>query len=308
MRHLNYNHLLYFHTVAREGSIARASERLHLTPQTISGQLKLLEESVGKPLFDRVGRGLMLTETGQAVSKYADAIFSLGAELSQWVNSQEAAPHGTLNVGIVNSIPKLIAHEVLHTALEVEPPVRMVCKEDSLQVLLGDLAVHQLDLILSDRQIPIGFNVKAFNHALGESAISFYGSDRLAAQFAGGFPQSLDGAPVLLPMTGSALRRCLDSWFDQIGVRPNIVAEFDDSALLKAFGESGAGIFPAPSAIEQQLRHTYHVVRLGSAASIKENYYAISPERVLTQPAILQISRAARDRLARLAGAEQSAE
>lgn len=301
MRHLNYNHLLYFHTVAREGSIAKASEMLHLTPQTISGQLKLLEESVGKPLFDRVGRGLVMTETGRSVNQYANEIFSLGEELSQWVSSQADAPHGTLNVGIVNSIPKLIAHEVLHTALEVQPPVRMVCKEDSLQVLLGDLAVHRLDLILSDRQIPIGFNVKAFNHGLGESNISFYGSDSLAQKYAEDFPQSLDGAPVLLPMTGSALRRSLDSWFEQIGVNPNIVAEFDDSALLKAFGESGGGIFPAPSAIEQQLKHTYHVTRLGSADTVQESYYAISPERVLKQPAILQITRAARERLSRLA-------
>jgi len=297
MRHLNYSHLLYFHTVAREGSIARASESLHLTPQTISGQLKLLEQAVGKPLFDRVGRGLALTETGEAVNQYAEAIFSLGTELSQWLSSQTDAPYGTLNVGIVNSIPKLIAHEVLHSALELDPPVKMVCKEDTLQTLLADLAIHRLDLVLSDRQIPIGFSVKAFNHPLGESAISFYGAENLVERFKEGFPHSLDGAPVLLPMTGSALRRSLDTWFDEIGIRPNIVAEFDDSALLKAFGESGAGIFPAPGAIEQQLLKTYHVYAIGPAGKVTESYYAISPERVLKQPAILQITHAARERL-----------
>jgi len=300
MRHLNYSHLLYFHTVAREGSIAKASERLHLTPQTISGQLKLLEESIGKPLFERVGRGLVLTEMGQAINKYAGEIFSLGAELTQWVTSQASAPHGTLNVGIVNSIPKLIAHEVLRTALEIDPPVKMVCKEDALKVLLGDLAVHRLDLVLSDRQIPIGFNVKAFNHRLGESTISFYGTGTLAARFEGDFPASLEGAPVLLPMKGSALRRDLDSWFDQAGVAPNIVAEFDDSALLKAFGEYGAGIFPAPNAIEKQLRYTYNVRPVGAPIPVKESYYAISPERVLKQPVILQMTEAARGRLSRL--------
>jgi len=301
MRHLNYSHLLYFNTVAREGSIAKASEILHLTPQTISGQLKLLEEAVGKPLFDRVGRGLSLTETGKAVNQYADAIFSLGIELSQWVSGQNNGAYSTLNVGIVNSIPKLIAYEVLHSVLELKPAVKLVCKEDALEVLLADLAIHRLDLILSDRQIPIGFNVKAFNHPLGESAISFYGIESLARKYAEEFPASLEGAPVLLPMTGSGLRRSLDNWFEQIGVAPNIVAEFEDSALLKAFGESGAGIFPAPGTIEQQLQHTYHVQHIGSAKQVKESYYAISPERILKQPAILQITDSARERLSYLA-------
>lgn len=301
MRHLNYSHLLYFHTVAREGSIAKASETLHITPQTISGQLKLLEEAVGQPLFNRVGRGLTLTETGQGVNQYAEEIFSLGTELSQWLSSQAGGPNRTLNVGIVNSIPKLIAYEVLRSALEVSPSVKMVCKEDTLQVLLADLAVHKLDLVLSDRQIPVGFSVKAFHHELGESAISFYGTEALAKKYSEGFPCSLDGAPVLLPTTDSALRRNLDNWFDQIGVVPNIIAEFDDSALLKAFGESGAGIFPAPGAIEQHLRHTYHVNHIGSAGKVTESYYAISPERVLKQPAILQITEAARERLSYLA-------
>lgn len=301
MRHLNYSHLLYFHTVAREGSITKASATLHITPQTISGQLRLLEESIGKPLFDRVGRGLVLTETGQAVNKYAEAIFSLGVELSQWLAGNAGAPGGTLNVGIVNSIPKLIAHEILHPALDVYPPVKMVCKEDTLQGLLGDLAVHKLDLVLSDRQIPIGFNVKAFNHQLGESAISFYASEELAAHYGGDFPAALDGAPMLMPLSGSALRQNLDSWFDEAGIVPRIVAEFDDSALLKAFGESGAGIFAAPDAIKQQLQHTYHVQKMGSADPVKEAYYAISPERVLKQPAILQITQTARNRLLKLA-------
>jgi len=166
-----------------------------------------------------------------------------------------------------------------------------------LQSLLADLAVHRLDLVLSDRPIPPGFGVKAFNHLLGESAISFYGQDRLARRFEAGFPQSLDGAPVLAPLTGSAMRRHLDGWFDEIGVTPRIVAEFEDSALLKAFGEAGAGIFPAPRVIEQELRQTYHVRPIGSAGLIREAYYAISPERVLKQPAVRHITMAARERL-----------
>ena len=297
MRHLNYNHLLYFNTVAREGSIARASEVLHLTPQTISGQLKMLEESVGAPLFDRVGRGLALSETGHAVNQYAEAIFSLGSELAHWVSRRGSVLQNTLNVGIVNSIPKLVAHGVLQAGLELENPVKLVCREDTLQSCLADLSVHRLDLVLSDRPIPIGFNVKAFNHTLGESPISFYGREDLAARYTEGFPGSIDGAPVLLPMTGSAQRRSLEDWFDEIDVSPHIVAEFDDSALLKAFGEAGAGIFPAPVAIERQLEYTYHVRLIGAAGPLKETYYAISPERVLRQPAVRRITETARERL-----------
>jgi len=300
VRHLNYNHLLYFNTVAREGSISSAAEKLHITPQTISGQIKLLEESIGSPLFDRVGRGLVLTETGQAVNRYADEIFSLGVELSQWVSRQTEGPYTKLMVGIVNSIPKLIAHEILRTALELEPRVKLVCKEDTLQVLLADLAVHRLDLVLSDQKIPTGFNVRAFNHLLGRSPISFYGTRKLAARYAPGFPNSLDGAPLLFPMMGSALRGSLDSWFEQNGITPNIVAEVDDSALLKAFGESGSGIFPAPGAIEQQLQDTYHAHLVGHVDTIHESYYAISPERVLKQPAVLRITESARKRLSSL--------
>ena len=300
MRHLNYNHLLYFNAVAREGSIAHAAETLHITPQTISGQIKLLEESIGTPLFDRVGRGLVLTETGQAVNRYAEEIFSLGSELSQWVSRQAEGPYTKLIVGIVNSIPTLIAHELLRSVLELEPRVKMVCKEDTMQVLLADLAVHRLDLVLSDQKVPAGLSVRAFNHLLGKSPISFYGARKLAEQYAPGFPQTLEGAPLLFPMPGSALRGSLDAWFENIGITPNIIAEFDDSALLKAFGESGSGIFPAPGAIEQQLQDTYHAHLVGHAGTIKESYYAISPERVLKQPAILHITESARLRLSSL--------
>lgn len=300
MRHLNYNHLLYFHTVAREGSIARAAEVLHLTPQTISGQIKLLEDAVGAALFDRVGRGLVLTETGHTVNTYAEEIFSLGSELSLWVASGHDGVTGTLNVGIVNSIPKLVAHRVLQTGLELDPPLRLVCRESSFQSLLADLSVHRLDIVLSDRPIPMGFSVKAFNHLLGESPIVFYGEDDLASRVEKAFPASLDGTPMLLPIAGSALRRSLDAWFDELGVTPNIVAEFEDSALLKAFGEAGAGIFPAPRFIEQELRYTYHVRPIGPAEPVRETYYAISPERVVRNPAVRRITDVARERLSQL--------
>ena len=297
MRHLNYNHLLYFHTIAREGSIARAAEVLHLTPQTISGQIKRLEETVGNPLFDRVGRGLVLTETGQAVNRYAEEIFSLGTELAHWVSRGKSDLPNILNVGIVNSIPKLVAHGVLRTALDLDPPVRLVCKEDSLQVLLGDLSVHRLDLVLSDRPIPIGFNVKAFNHPLGESPVAFFGRDDLARRFGPGFPASLDGAPVLLPVKGSAQRRSLDSWFEEIEVAPDIVAEFDDSALLKAFGEAGAGLFAAPTVIEEHVCRMYRTAVIGRTDDISERFYAISPERRLKHPSVVLVTDTARSDL-----------
>ena len=297
MRHLNYNHLLYFWTVAREGSIARAAESLHLTPQTISGQLKQLEERIGAALFQRAGRGLALTETGQMVSQYADEIFALGSELAQRVRSEQPHAPAVLNVGIVNSIAKLIAYRIIEPALGMEVGMRVVCREAELEVLLGDLAVHRLDLVLSDRPIPAGLNVKAYNHHLGESGIAFFARRSEATRYRQRFPDSLNGAPVLLPAKSNALRRSLDDWFDARNIAPRVVAEFDDSALLKAFGEAGAGLFPAPTAITPQIEHMYHARRIGEVEGMTESYYAISPERKLKHPAVLRITELARERL-----------
>jgi LysR family transcriptional activator of nhaA len=294
MRHLNYSHLLYFWTVAREGSIARASEVLHLTPQTISGQLKLLEESVGEPLFHRVGRGLVLSDTGRIVNQYADEIFALGAELTQRVKRKELGVPVALNVGIVNSIPKLIAYRILEPALSMEEPVRVVCRESDLDALLGDLAVHRLDLVLSDRPIPSGLNVRAYNHQLGTSGVSLFAHRRIARQYDRRFPDSLDGAPVLLPDEANALRRGLDEWFERQGVTPRIVAEFEDSALMKAFGEAASGLFPAPDAIADEVEAMYHSRRVGVIDGVSESFYAISPERKLKHPAVLLITETAR--------------
>ncbi len=298
MRHFNYNHLQYFWVVAREGSIARAAEVLHLTPQTISGQLKLLEESVGKPLFLRVGRGLSLTDTGQMVQQYADEIFSLGAELSERVRSGDPEVPETLNVGIVNSIAKLIAYRVIEPALELSNQVRIVCREGDLDHLLGDLAVHRLDLVISDRALPAGLHVRAYNHPLGQSAIAMFARRGIANRYARGFPESLHEAPILLPVWGSPLRRALDEYFDRLNVQPKVVAEFEDSALLKAFGEAGAGVFPAPAAISEPVEHMYHARRIGDAEGVIEHYYAISPERRLKHPAVVRITEIARAQLA----------
>ena len=250
MRHLNYNHLLYFWTVAREGSIAKATKSLHLTPQTISGQLKLLEDSVGDPLFSRVGRGLVLTETGHLVYQYADEIFTLGSELSSRIKTGSVVVPPVFSVGIVNVIPKLVAYRILEPAMEGDVPIRLECKEGSLDGLLGDLAVHQLDLIISDCSIPSGLNVKAFSHLLGSSDIAMYGKRELVRKYSKGFPDSLDKAPILLPTIDNSIRRGLEAWFEKCDISPTAIAEFEDSALMKAFGAAGKGIFPVPITTE----------------------------------------------------------
>jgi LysR family transcriptional activator of nhaA len=299
MRHLNYSHLHYFWTVAREGSIAAAAEALHLTPQTVSSQLKLLQESIGQPLFTRAGRGLALTDTGRVVKEYADEIFTIGAELAHRVRTGEPAARTVLNVGIVNSIPKLVVCRVLAPAMTTAEPFRVVVRESSFEELLGDLAVHRIDLVLSDRAIPPGMNVKAYNHPLGESDIAFFAREADAAAYAKGFPKSLDDAPTLLPIASSASRRALDDWFERVGVSPRIVAECEDNALLKAFGEAGMGVFPAPMAIATEVSQMYDSQLVGQADGVREAYFAISAERKLTHPAIRRVTEAARSRLFR---------
>lgn len=297
MRHLNYNHLLYFWAVAREGSITKATKVLHLTPQTISGQLKLLEESVGEALFARAGRGLVLTETGHLVYQYADEIFSLGEELSARMKNGGNSLPASLRVGITNAIPKLIAMRILQPAVTGDITVRLICKEGSLESLLGDLAVHQLDMIISDHGIPAGMNVKAFSHSLGSSKIAFFVQEAQASKYAANFPQSLDHAPMLLPTSASPVRRGLENWFEEQGLAPTIMAEFEDSALMKAFGEEGTGLFPAPKAIQSEVELMYKSRMVGEIDSVQEGYYAISPERKLKHPIVLEVIETARSTL-----------
>ena len=297
MRHLNYNHLFYFWSVSREGSIAKASEVLHITPQTISGQLKLLEDSVGENLFHRNGRRLSLTETGQTVNLFADEIFTLGAELSQRVRSKSTGISTDLNIGILNSIPKLIALRTIKPSLELEEDIKAICREGNLEDLLSDLAVHRLDLILSDRPIPTGLNVKAYSHKLGESKIGFFVTQSELTNYVKNFPNSLTNAPILLPTATNELRRSLNDWFDQHNITPKIIAEFDDSALLKAFAKQGIGVFPAPLAISEQIETMYNCKLIGAADSLKETYYAISPERKLKHPGVITITEYARENI-----------
>ena len=299
MRHLNYSHLQYFWSVAREGSVVKAAESLNLTPQTISGQLKLLEESVGQPLFDRVGRRLVLSEMGHVVMEYADEIFSIGAELSQVVKGQKSASQSMLSIGVVSSMPKLIAERIIAPVLRDEEPIRIRCHEASLEQLLGELAVHQLDIVLSDQQMPSGLSLRAFNHRLGESGMTFFSRRSVARKYKSQFPRSLDAAPMLLPSQHSALRRRLDDWFDDQDIAPAVVGEFDDSALLKAFGEAGAGLFAAPTAIEDEICKMYGMSVIGRTDAVTEQFYAISPERRIKHPAVARITEVARSDLFR---------
>jgi LysR family transcriptional activator of nhaA len=297
VRHLNYGHLQYFYTVAKHGGVTRAGRLLHLTPQTISGQLRLLEETIGRPLFERVGRRLVLTETGHLVYRYAEEIFTLGDELAQVVRNRMPAAPTVLNVGVAQSLPKLVAHRMIAPALALKDQFRIVCIENNLEELLSGLALHNLDVVLSDRPVPQGISIKAYSHFLGESGTTFFCKRSAWKRTRRRFPKSLDDAPLLLPRPGTALRSQIDAWLERSDVTPKIAYEFDDSALLKAFGMEGAGVFPGPSAIEREICSMYRVIVVGRTPDVSERFYAISPERRLKHPAVVAISDAARNRM-----------
>jgi len=297
MEWLNYHHLLYFWTVAREGSIARACEKLRLAQPTISGQLRLLEDTLGEKLFTKSGRGLVMTDVGQVVYQYADEIFGLGRELQDVLKGRPRGRPLRLMAGVSDLVPKLIAYRILKPVLEMAEPVQLVCDEDTPDRLLAALAEHRLDVVLSDAPITSAIPVKAFNHLLGSCGVTIFGAPALAARYRKGFPQSLEGAPLLVPIEGSSMRRALEQWLDGLGVRPRIMGEFKDGALMKTFGQAGVGLFAAPAAIEKEIRENYRVAVAGRVDSITERFYAISVERRLKHPAILKISESAREHL-----------
>jgi LysR family transcriptional activator of nhaA len=297
MEWLNYHHLLYFWTVAKEGSIARACEKLRLAQPTISGQLRLLEETLGEKLFVKQGRGLAMTEVGQVVYRYADDIFGLGRELQDVLKGRPRGRPLRLFAGVSDLIPKLIAYRVLRPAIEMAEPVQIICDEGPPEHLLAELAEHRMDVVLSDAPIPPTVPVKAYNHLLGTSTATIFAAPQLAARFRKNFPACLDGAPFLLPMHESSLRRPLEQWFDSENIRPTIIGEFKDRALMTTFGRAGAGVFAAPTAIEKEIRDQYRVVSIGRIDSIVERFYAISAERKLKHPAVVKISEAAREKL-----------
>ena len=305
---LNYHHLLYFWTVAREGSVARAAERLLLAQPTVSAQLQKLERSLGQKLFKRVGRNLALTEMGHTVYRYADEIFTLGQELQDAVQGRTTGRPRRFHVGVADSVPKLIAYKLLSPALALGDSVQIVCLEDKPEPLLSDLAVHALDLVVCDAPAPPTVKVRAYSHLLGESIVSVFGTAELHARLHAGFPQSLHGAPFLLPTGNAAVRRQLDQWFDARGLRVDVRGEFDDSALMKAFGQAGVGLFIGSAAIEAEICSQFDVQVVGRINDVAERFYAISVERKLKHPAVLAISHAARNRIFQsAAGASSSA-
>jgi LysR family transcriptional activator of nhaA len=297
MAWLNYHHLLYFWTVAKEGSIARACVQLRLTQPTISGQLRLLEKALGAKLFDRVGRNLVLTETGRVVYRYADEIFFLGRELRDTLKGQPPDRPLRLLVGVANSLPKLIAYRLIEPALYLPEQVQVICEQGEPEHLLAQLAVHKLDVVLADAPISPTIKIRAFNHLLGECGVSFFGTPELAAAYRRGFPRCLDGAPFLLPAENTVLRWSLDQWFDAQGIRPLVRGEFSDPALLKVFAQNGLGLFAVRETMERETQRRYQVRLVGRVKAIRERFYAISLERKLKHPAVVAITDAARQKL-----------
>jgi LysR family transcriptional regulator, transcriptional activator of nhaA len=295
MEWLNYHHLLYFWMVAREGGLAPAGKVLRLSQSALSGQIKRLEDGLGHPLFERRGRKLEMTEMGRVVFRYADEIFGLGKELLDVVRERPTERAVRLTVGISDVVPKLLVRKLLAPAFKQSERLRLVCFEDRFDRLLTQLANHEVDVVFADSPIPPDASVRAFNHLLGESAVTLVAPPQLATAIRRGFPNSLEAAPLLLPTVGCQLRRELDSWFQRNGVTPQIVAEAEDSALLKAFAADGMGGMFVPSVIATTVARRYDLVEVGELEGIRERFYAISAERRLVHPAVIAIRAAARD-------------
>lgn len=294
---LNYKQLHYFWNVAKAGSITRAAEHLHLTPQTISGQLAELERALGTQLFRRIGRRLELTSAGTLALSHADDIFQLGNELEQTLRSGAGSEEQSFRVGVADAVPKSLAYRLLAPAMTLADSIRLLCYEDRLERLFAELAIHQLDLVIADRPLPAELGVKAYNHSLGASAMAFFAAPERAAQYRSCFPQSLNASPFLLPGDKVAVLASLLRWFDEHQIQPHIVGKFDDSALMKAFGKAGAGIFPAPAILADEISDQYGVEVIGQTQERMARYYAISVERRLSHPAVLAVTNAAQQSL-----------
>jgi LysR family transcriptional activator of nhaA len=295
---LNLQHLLYFWTVAREGTIARATAVLHVTQPTISGQLRVLERAIGQKLFTRRGRTLALTDAGEMVYRYAEEIFTLGTELVETLNGRPSAGRpARFVVGISDSLPKLTTYRLLEPALSLATPLHYVFRIDKSERLLADLAVHAVDLVLSDTPVAPTVKVRAYNHLLGESGVTVFGTPALARRHRRGFPESLDGAPFVIQTPNTALRRSLDDWFARAGIRPSLACEVEDVALLQVLGQAGMGLFAAPTVVEGDIRRRYGVAVVGRLDDVRERFYAISVERRVTHPAVLAMQQGARARL-----------
>lgn len=282
---INFRHLFYFWVVAKEGGITRAAERLHLAVQTISSQLTLLEQSLGKTLFSQQGRRLVLTEAGRLALGYADQIFLLGEQMQEALNEADSG-RIRLTVGISDSLPKLSAYRMLEAATAIDKKVHLVCYEDQFEALLAELALHKLDVVLTDREVPSGSAMKVFSHRLFDSEMLVVGTKALAEEYRDGFPANLNGAPFLLPARNNALRGRIDEWFMAHRVHPDVVGEFEDNALLNTFGRRGLGLFFAPAALANDIAEQFQAIEIGRASGVREQFYAISNDRKIQHPAV----------------------
>ncbi len=294
MEWLNYHHLLYFWSVAKHGTVAKACAELRLAQPTISKQIGLLEDTLGEKLFVRTGRHLVLTEMGRIVFKHAEDIFSIGQDLLNTVKGRASSSQSRLNIGVVDVVPKLLATRLLDSAIRQSPGIRLICWEDKLDQLLADLAIHGLDLVIADTPAPPSIKVQAYSHLLGESGITFFAKSKLAVQYRRNFPQSLNGALILLPTSNTVLRRLLDDWMVGQELVPTVVGEFEDSATLKAFGQAGHGLFPGPTALEKEICRQYQVQVVRRVDSVRQRFYAITVERRLKHPTVVALLNAAR--------------
>jgi LysR family transcriptional activator of nhaA len=285
--------------VVREGGVSRAAAKLRLSQPTISAQVRQLEGALGTPLLRREGRGVAMTDTGRLVFRYADEIFGLGRELIETLRGRPSGRPAELAVGVANAVPKLIVYRLLRPATQGADRFTLICREGSTDELLAGLATHGLDVLITDTPVAPHVRVKVFNHLLGESNTAFFAHRRDAARLRRGFPQSLDGLPMLVPTRNTALRRGLDGWFERAGIAPVVAGEFEDSALLKAFGQGDGVVFPAPAAIARDVCRVYGVHVIGRTSQVRETYYAVSAERRVKHPGVLAITSAGRDRLFR---------
>lgn len=290
---MNHKHLFYFWKVARAGSVIRAAEAINVTPQTLSGQIGLLEASLGTELLARQGRSVVLTEAGKLALEYADELFALSAELEVMIKHHPRGRPAEFRVGVSDAVPKSLAYQLLQPAMQGEHATRIVCREWQLDRLLGQLAVHQLDLVISDGPLPPSFSVRAYNHRLLESGLSFLAAKSLVGDEGAAFPESLAALPLLLPGEDSAIRTSLQPWLEKKRIRARIVGEFDDTALMAAFGQAGVGAFPVPSVVEDEFMASGLLRVLGRTQEVKASYFAISVERKLTHPCVLAITQSA---------------
>ncbi len=295
--HLNYKHLHYFWVVAHEGSIAKASKTLHITPQTISGQLSLLEERLESALFEKVGRGLTLTETGRLVLRYADEIFDLGRELTDVLRGAPTVGGSEFIVSSASGLPKTIVYKIIEPALQLPHGVSLVCKEGPVEAILAELAIHKVDMVLSDTPLSGELSIKAYNHYLGASKLTVFSTPSQVRSYKKHFPRSLHGAPMLLPTPQYAIRNDLDNWFRETGIYPLVCGQFDDSALVKAFGQVGLGLFCMPSVIGDEVCKNFNVRPVGEIEGVTQKFYAISAERKVRHPAVAAVCDNARSAL-----------